>query len=190
MQKKNQYKFVTQLTHTSPYLTQLSFLFKKPIIHCFREWSTWVSKLILHLLRFFISAFCDWMNNLAPLSQPIRSNTKTFPKPIVALAYSRFPALQWRRLHVKVSRASLKPVTASRRDWFAEFSAAGRYCDWPVVTLASPLLNLNKQLKTRGNTWLISTNSTLKLLYTLITSVGKSSQNIFILTYRSVMRKS
>ena len=33
----------------------------------------WVWKVILQLLRFCISTLCDWLQNHAPLSQPIRS---------------------------------------------------------------------------------------------------------------------
>ena len=37
----------------------------------------WVSKVITQLLWFCIATVCDWLKNLAPLSQPIRNKTKT-----------------------------------------------------------------------------------------------------------------
>ena len=37
----------------------------------------WMSKVIKQLLWFCIATLCDWLKNLAPLSQPIRSKTKT-----------------------------------------------------------------------------------------------------------------
>ena len=36
-----------------------------------------MSKVILQLLWFCIATVCDWLKNLAPFSQPIRSKTKT-----------------------------------------------------------------------------------------------------------------
>ena len=36
-----------------------------------------VTKVISQLLWFCIASLCDWLNNLALLSQPIRSTTKT-----------------------------------------------------------------------------------------------------------------
>ena len=36
-----------------------------------------VSKVIPQLLWFCIATLCDWLKNLAPLSRPIRSKTKT-----------------------------------------------------------------------------------------------------------------
>ena len=37
----------------------------------------WVSKVISQLLWFCIATVCDWLKNLSPFSQPIRSKTKT-----------------------------------------------------------------------------------------------------------------
>ena len=37
----------------------------------------WVSKVITQLLWFCIAMVCDWLKHLTPLSQPIRSKTKT-----------------------------------------------------------------------------------------------------------------
>ena len=55
-----------------------------------------VSKVILRLLWFCIASLCDWLKNLAPLSQPIRSKTKTnrgiFP--------TRFPVLGAGYMHL------------------------------------------------------------------------------------------
>ena len=36
-----------------------------------------MSKVITQLLWFCIASICDWLKNLAPLSRPIRSKTKT-----------------------------------------------------------------------------------------------------------------
>ena len=36
-----------------------------------------VSKVISPLIWFYIATLCDWLKNLAPLSQPVRSKTKT-----------------------------------------------------------------------------------------------------------------
>ena len=36
-----------------------------------------MSKVITQLLWFCTATVCDWLKNLAPLSQPIRSKTKT-----------------------------------------------------------------------------------------------------------------
>ena len=36
-----------------------------------------MSKVILQLLWFCIATVCDWLKHLVPLSQPIRSKTKT-----------------------------------------------------------------------------------------------------------------
>ena len=43
----------------------------------FRAVFNWVSKVISRFLWFCIATLCDWLNFLAPLSQPIRSKTKT-----------------------------------------------------------------------------------------------------------------
>ena len=58
----------------------------------------------MQLLWFCIATGCDWLKNLAPLSRPIRSNTKT-NRDLPA----RVPRA-WRRLH----------VFASSSDWFIE----------------------------------------------------------------------
>ena len=43
----------------------------------YRAIFNWVSKVISRLLWFCIATLCDWLKNFAPLSQPIRSKTKT-----------------------------------------------------------------------------------------------------------------
>ena len=43
----------------------------------YRAVFNWVSKVITQLLWFCIATVCDWLKNFAPLSQPIRSKTKT-----------------------------------------------------------------------------------------------------------------
>ena len=62
----------------------------------------WVSKIITQLLWFCIATVCDWLKNLAPRSQPIRSKTKTNRD--LPARVSR----AWRRMH----------VFASSSDWF------------------------------------------------------------------------
>ena len=42
-----------------------------------RSFIEWLSKVILQLLWFCIATVCDWLKNLAPLSRPIKSKTKT-----------------------------------------------------------------------------------------------------------------
>ena len=55
-----------------------------------------MSKVISQLLRFCIATVCDWLKNLAQLSRPIRSKTKTnrdLPASLARLASNRdFPA--------------------------------------------------------------------------------------------------
>ena len=42
---------------------------------------SWVSKVVSHLLWFYIALLWEWLKNLAPLSQPIRSKTgRVFPR--------------------------------------------------------------------------------------------------------------
>ena len=66
-----------------------------------------MSKVISQLLWFCIATVCDWLKNLAPLSQPIRSKTKTNRGMMHAFSCA------WRQLH----------VFASCSDWFIGLSA-------------------------------------------------------------------
>ena len=56
-----------------------------------------MSKVISQLLWFCITTVCDWLKNLAPLSGPIRSETKT-NRDLPVRVFS-----PWRRLHVFAS---------------------------------------------------------------------------------------
>ena len=69
-----------------------------------------MSKVITQLLWFFIATLCDWLKHLAPLSQPIRSKTKTN---IVTSLHTRFPAL-----------GASYDVFDSRSDWLIGLSAS------------------------------------------------------------------
>ena len=60
---------------TNYLLTQLHYI--RAVFSC-------VSKVISRLLWFCIAILCDWIENLAPLSRPIRSK----PKPIVTRSHA------------------------------------------------------------------------------------------------------
>ena len=64
-----------------------------------KEWFSiiyWVTKVISHLLWFYIIVLCDWLKNLKPLSRPNLSEVK--PKPILISLHAFSHA--WWQLHV------------------------------------------------------------------------------------------
>ena len=83
-----------------------------------------MSKVISRLLWFCLTKLCDWLPKFAPLSQPMRSKTKT-NRASRSHAFSR----AWHQLH----------AFASSSDWFT-FIVIGRsnYYGFGFTTLNSP----------------------------------------------------
>ena len=64
------------------------------IIHSLRAVFNWVSKGISRLLWFCFTVLCDWLTKFAPLSQPMRSKTKT-NRSSIARVFPRLAPVTW-----------------------------------------------------------------------------------------------